>query len=375
MMGLGDVSDSVIPKPVLVSAGRLARQHHLALLHPAPMPCLACGDGRDRRRQRVRAARDGGERHRARAPGSHSLVVLHPAGQIDVEVELKGEGEDADGASAPRWCAPRARSCRASCICPTTCSRGPKRRTRQPSAFPHKPLTIIVPTRAGGGNDTMARIIAARLGPAARPARCWSTTAPAPTAPSPASTSPRAEPDGHTLLFGYIGTHAMNPALQKLGYDPVGDFEPVGLVGSSPTLMVAHPRAGRRRTWPALVAQPAGQRRGRYGYASAGDGTPPHFAAELFQLSTGTSMSSATHDGAAPAIADTIDGRSQVMFPSLFTAYPFLRAGQLRALAVAGPTAPGGAARCADARGSGRRAASEVAQWYGLFAPAGTPRR
>jgi tripartite-type tricarboxylate transporter receptor subunit TctC len=178
-----------------------------------------------------------------------------------------------------------------------------------------------------------------------------------------------AEADGNTLLFGYIGTHAMNPALQTVDYDPVRDFEPIGLVGSSPTLMVGHPQKGPADV-PALVAR-LRQTPGGYGYASAGDGTPPHFAAELFQLSTRTSMSNQTHDGAAPAIADTIDGRSQVMFPSLFTAHPFLQNGKLRALAVAGPRRLPGLPDVPtleelDVHGA------EVTQWYGLFAPAGT---
>ena len=98
----------------------------------------------------------------------------------------------------------------------------------------------------------------------------------------------RAEPDGHTLMFGYVGTHAMNPALQKLDYDPVADFEPVGMVGSSPTLMVVNRRAGIDDVRSLLRRLSGGP--GSISYASAGDGTPPHFAAELFQLSTGTKM-------------------------------------------------------------------------------------
>jgi tripartite-type tricarboxylate transporter receptor subunit TctC len=179
-----------------------------------------------------------------------------------------------------------------------------------------------------------------------------------------------AAPDGHTLLFGYVGTHAMNPALQKVGYDPIADFAPIGLVGSSPTLMVGHPDHAPHEV-ATLIAKLKDAPR-RFTYASAGDGTPPHFAAELFQLSTGTAMASATYDGAAPAIADTVAGRAQVMFPSLFTAHPFLRAGQLRALAVAGPQR---LARLPEIPTLAEIGVSgvDVAQWYGLFAPAGTP--
>ncbi|HSW15959.1 MAG TPA: tripartite tricarboxylate transporter substrate-binding protein, partial [Ramlibacter sp.] len=107
-------------------------------------------------------------------------------------------------------------------------------------------------------------------------------------------------------------------------------------------------------------------------YASAGDGTPPHFAAELFQLSTATRMDSRSFEGAAPAVLDILDGRTQVMFPSLFTAHPFILSGALRALAVAGPQ------RLASLPGVPTLAECgvdgvDVTQWYGLFAPAATP--
>jgi tripartite-type tricarboxylate transporter receptor subunit TctC len=162
----------------------------------------------------------------------------------------------------------------------------------------------------------------------------------------------------------------MNPALQKVGYDPIADFAPVGMVGSSPTLMVAHPDQAPGDVGTLIENLKRTPR--RFGYASAGDGTPPHFAAELFQLSTDTAMACATHEGASPAIADTVAGRAQIMFPSLFTAHPFIRAGQLRALAVTGPKRLDvlqGVPTLAELGVTG----VDVAQWYGLFAPAGTP--
>jgi hypothetical protein len=145
----------------------------------------------------------------------------------------------------------------------------------------------------------------------------------------------RATPDGHTLMFGYIATHAMNPALQKLRYDPVADFAPIGLVGYSPTLMVANavaPVKDVRDLVAQLKAKPD-----KYTYASAGNGTAPHFAAELFKLNAGVIMLGVPYKGAAPAVSDTIGGQTQFMFPSLFTALPHVKSGKLRALAIAGP--------------------------------------
>lgn len=171
-------------------------------------------------------------------------------------------------------------------------------------------------------------------------------------------------------MLGYVGTHAMNPALQKLGYDPVKDFEPIGLVGSSPTLMVVHPSVSAHRVQD-LVSQLRAAP-GRLVYASAGDGTPPHFAAALFLLGSGTGMASVKFDGAAPAIADVVSGRTQVMFPSLFTAHPFIRSGQLRALGVASPGRLPNLPELPTLAEAGVEGV-DVTQWYGLFAPAHTP--
>jgi len=302
-----------------------------------------------------------------REPGSHKLVLLHPAGQIDVEVEVQGRGDEAAVTAASLVRTAR-KIMQGEMQLPDYVFTRPEAAESMAAVFPRKPITIIVPTRAGGGNDSMARIIAAKLKPLLGQDVVVDNRAGANGAIASEYVA-RAEPDGHTLMFGYVGTHAMNPALQKLGYDPVADFEPVGLVGSSPTLMVANNQAGIvdvRSLIRRLTGAPDS-----IGYASAGDGTPPHFAAELFQLSTGTRMLGKTYDGAAPAIVDTMDGRTQVMFPSLYTAHPFILGGRLRALAVAGPSRLGalpGVPTLSEAGVDG----VDVAQWYGLFAPAGT---
>ena len=171
-------------------------------------------------------------------------------------------------------------------------------------------------------------------------------------------------------MLGYIGTHAMNPALQKLRYDPVFDFAPIGLVATSATLLVANVNAPVRDVADLvrqLRAQPD-----RYRYASAGAGTAPQFAAELFMRATGTSMFGVPHLGAAPAIDDTIVGQTQFMFPSMFTAWPHLRAGRLRALAVAGPRRSPGLPDVPTLAECGIEGV-DLTQWYALFAPAGTP--
>jgi tripartite-type tricarboxylate transporter receptor subunit TctC len=181
----------------------------------------------------------------------------------------------------------------------------------------------------------------------------------------------RATPDGHTLMLGYIATHAMNPALQKLRYDPVADFEPIGLVGYSPTLMVSNASAPFKDV-KELVAQ-LKAKPDRFTYASAGNGTAPHFAAELFKLNAGVVMLGVPYKGAAPAVSDTIGGQTQVMFPSLFTGVPHVKSGKLKALAIVGPKRSPLLPDVPTLKEAGVDGV-EVQQWYGFFAPAKTPR-
>ncbi|MBS0344434.1 MAG: tripartite tricarboxylate transporter substrate binding protein, partial [Proteobacteria bacterium] len=196
------------------------------------------------------------------------------------------------------------------------------------AAYPEKAITIVVPTAAGGANDAMARVIGQAMSTTLKQPVIVENKAGANGAIASEYVM-RAAPDGYTLMLGYIATHAMNPALQKLRYDPVKDFEPVAMVGSSATVMVLNPavKASDAKELVALLkAAPD-----KTSYASAGNGTAPHFAAEMFKLSTGTSMVHVPYKGSAPAITDTIGGQTQMMFPSLFTAMPYVKAGKLKA--------------------------------------------
>ena len=238
------------------------------------------------------------------------------------------------------------------------------------AAYPTKTVTIVVPTAAGGGNDAMARTIAQKLGPLLGQTVIIDNRAGA-NGSIASEFVARAPADGHTLLFGYIATHSMNPALQKLRYDPVTDFEPVGLVGYSPTLMVATTGVAVKDVKD-LIAQ-LKAKPDKYTYASAGNGTAPHFAAELFKMNAGVVMLGVPYKGSAPAISDTIGGQTQFMFPSLFTAYPHVKSGKLRALAVAGPKRSPSLPDVPTLKEAGVDGV-DVQQWYGLFAPAKTPK-
>jgi tripartite-type tricarboxylate transporter receptor subunit TctC len=241
----------------------------------------------------------------------------------------------------------------------------------QPTNFPTKTITIVVPTAAGGANDAMARTIAQKLGPLLGGQAIIVEDKAGANGSIASEFVAHAVPDGHTLMLGYIGTHAMNPALQQLRYDPVKDFEPIGLVGYSATIMVANPEVPIKDVKD-LIAQ-LKAKPDKYSYASAGNGTAPHFAAELFKLNAGVVMQGIPYKGSAPAITDTMAGQTQFMFPSLFTAYPYVKAGKLRALAIAGPKRVDSLPDVPTLKEAGVDGV-DVTQWYALFAPAKTPR-
>jgi tripartite-type tricarboxylate transporter receptor subunit TctC len=238
------------------------------------------------------------------------------------------------------------------------------------SAQSEKPLTIVVPTAAGGGNDAMARTIGQKLGVMLNRTVIVENKAGANGALASEFVA-KAAPDGNTLMFGYIATHAMNPALQKLRYDPVKDFEPVGLVGYSPTLMVVNPSLKVKDVKDLIRVLK--EKPDEYSFASAGNGTAPHFAAELFKISSQTSILHVPYKGSAPAINDTIGGQTQIMFPSLLTGVPFVKTNRLQALAIAGNKRSPLLPDVPTLKEQGI-AGVEVDQWYAIFAPAKTPK-
>ena len=237
-------------------------------------------------------------------------------------------------------------------------------------AYPNKTIKLQVPFAPGGTTDIVARVISEPLGKALGQSVIVENKAGANGAIASEFVA-RATPDGHTLMLGYIATHAMNPALQKLRYDPVTDFEPVAMVGYSGTLMVANAAVGVKDVKD-LVAQLKAKPE-RYVYATAGNGTAPHFAGELFKLNAGVEMIGVPYKGSSPAINDTLGGQTQFMFPSLFSALPHVKGGKLKALAIAGPKRSPLLPDVPTMKEAGVDGV-EVQQWYAIFAPAKTPK-
>jgi 2-methylaconitate cis-trans-isomerase PrpF/tripartite-type tricarboxylate transporter receptor subunit TctC len=385
-MGLGDVSGSVIPKPVVASEGD--GEGSVTSRYFTPRRCHASHAVTGAIGVATAFALPGTVISGVSRSGVRTISVLHPQGRIDVEVAIDGTGNEARIQRAALVRTARKILQGELHIPPYVFSKpieGDKpmksliapavaaaliAATPAMAAYPEKVITIVVPTAAGGGNDAMARTIAQKLGPLLGQQIIIDNRAGANGAIASEFVA-RAPADGHTLMFGYIATHAMNPALQKLRYDPVADFAPIGMVANSPTLMVANATVGVKDVKD-LVGQ-LKAKPDKYTYASAGNGTAPHFAAELFKLNAGVVMLGAPYRGSAPAITDTIGGQTQFMFPSLFTALPYVKSGKLKAMAVAGPKRSPLLPDVPTLKEAGVEGV-EVQQWYGFFAPAKTPK-
>ncbi len=236
--------------------------------------------------------------------------------------------------------------------------------------WPEKTISIVVPTAAGGANDAIARIIgqglSARLG---QPVIIDNKSGAGGAIAS--EYVAKAAPDGYTIMLGYIATHGINPALQKLRYDPVTDFEAIGMIASSPTVLVVNngvPAKNARELVQLIKSKPD-----TFNYASAGNGTAPHITGEMFRMSAGLDMQGIPYKGSAPAVVDTIAGNTQLMFPSMFTAYPQVKGGKLRALGIAGEKRSVVMPELPTLSEQGI-ANVNMSQWYAMFAPAKTPK-
>jgi 2-methylaconitate cis-trans-isomerase PrpF/tripartite-type tricarboxylate transporter receptor subunit TctC len=372
LMGLGDVADRVIPKPVLVDAGddersitsRYFTPHRCHTSHAATgaIGVAAAFALPDTVANRTAAGT------RALSPGDHDITVLHPQGRIDVQVRLCRADDELAVTEASLVRTAR-KILQGELHLPDYVFSAPAAASPAP-ASPDEPITIIVPTSAGGGNDAIARAVARRLGPQLGRTITVDNRSGAHGSVA-AEYVARARPDGNTLLLGYIATHALNPALQQVDYHPVTDFAPVGLIGSSPTVLVA-PADAAFTTVDDLIAKLRADAH-RYHYASAGEGTAPHLAAELFALEANVKLRALTYDGSAPALDATVSGQADIMFASLFSAQPWIGTGRLRALAVAGPHRIPELPAVPTLREAGLDTV-DITQWYALFAPATTPR-
>ena len=237
-------------------------------------------------------------------------------------------------------------------------------------AYPVKPVRLIVAFPPGGPNDLIARIISPRLAELIKQPVVVENRAGAGGAIA-TEVVIRTPPDGYTLLFNSNGALAIGPLLSKVSYDVPRDLAPIVRIASNPMLLVAHPNV-RAKTVPEIIAY-AKANPGRLNFASAGAGSPTHLAIELLQSMAGVRFVHVPYKGGGPAMADLIGGQVDYYFGGLTTALPHVKNGKLAAIAVTSAARSGVAPEIPTIGESGL-GGYDASIWYGILAPAGTPR-
>ena len=240
----------------------------------------------------------------------------------------------------------------------------------QAAEYPARPIRLIIPYAPGGPVDISGRIVAQKMTEAfGQQVIVDNRTGGGGNIA--VEIVARSAPDGYTLLMGANGTNAINPSLYpKLAVDPVKELAPLGLVASSPMILVAHPSlpaANVRELLALAKAKP-----GTINFASSGSGSTAHLASELLKLMSGVQIVHVPYKGASPALTDLVAGQVQFMITGVSSTLPFVKSGKLRALGVSSdkrlailPDVP----TVAEAIPG-----YEVITWYGVFAPVATPK-
>jgi tripartite-type tricarboxylate transporter receptor subunit TctC len=243
------------------------------------------------------------------------------------------------------------------------------------TAWPARPVHVMVPFAPAGTTDILARALAPELTKAFNQ-NFIIDNRPGAGGNVGSDMVAHASPDGYTLLMGTVGTHAINASLYpKLSFDPVKDFIPIVLVAGVPNVLVMNPAKMESygiKNVSDLIAY-AKAHPGKLNMASSGNGTSIHLSGELFKSMTGTYMIHFPYRGSGPALLDLIGGTMDLMFDNLPSAMPFIKSGKLKALAV---TTLQRSAALPDvptiAESGGAVKGFDASSWFGLFAPAGT---
>jgi tripartite-type tricarboxylate transporter receptor subunit TctC len=239
------------------------------------------------------------------------------------------------------------------------------------AAYPTRPVKLVIPFPPGGPLDIVGRAIAQKL------TEAWGQSVVVDNRPGAggnigADLVAKSAPDGYTILMGALSTHAVNPSLYaKMPYDAIADFAPITLVAVTPNVLVVN------ATLPVNSAKEfiayAKANSGKLAFGSGSNGSAGHLAGELFKVDTGTDITHIPYKGGAPATQALLAGDTQFMFDNLANAMPQVKAGKLKALAVTtaersklAPDLP----TMAEAGLPG----FDISTWFGLFAPAGTPK-
>ena len=238
-------------------------------------------------------------------------------------------------------------------------------------AYPNKPVRMIVGFPPGGGTDIVARVISQKLSewwgqPVTVENRAGATGT------IGADVAAKSAPDGYTLIMGHVNSTGIAPNLfAKLPYDPIKDFVAISYVGYVPNVLAVHPSVNVKSV-KELVALLKSQP-GKFNYASSGNGSTQHLAGEMFKQLTGTSIVHVPYKGSGDAIKDLLAGVVAMNFDTMPPVLPHIQAGKLRGLAISTPKR---LAQLPDVPTFAEEGivGFDVANWYGVMAPAGTPR-
>jgi tripartite-type tricarboxylate transporter receptor subunit TctC len=238
-------------------------------------------------------------------------------------------------------------------------------------AYPSKPVRIIVGFPPGGGTDVVARVIAQKL------TEWWGQPVTienraGATGTIGADYVAKSAPDGYTLIMGHVNSTGLAPNLfPKLPYDPIKDFAAVAYVGYVPNVLAVHPSIPAKSVKELVALLKANP--GKYNYASSGNGSTQHIAGEVFKQLTGTSIVHVPYKGSGDAIKDLLAGVVAMNFDTMPPVMPHIQAGKLRGLAISTPKR---VAQLPDVPTFAEEGITgfDVTNWYGVMAPAGTPR-
>jgi len=239
----------------------------------------------------------------------------------------------------------------------------------EPAPYPSRPIRLVVPQPPGGGTDLLARTTGQRVAENLKTGVVIDNRAGGGGTIGVGMVA-NALPDGFTIVMGFMGPISVNVNLMKLPYDPVRDLAAITLVATTPSALVVHsnlPARSVKELISLLQAKP-----GHYFYGSAGNGSTPHLAAEMFKLATGTDMVHVPYKGSGPALVDLLAGNFAIYFPSLPAVLPHVKSGKIVALAVTGSRRSGLAPNLPPLAEAGLPGFI-LEQWYGILKPAKTP--
>jgi tripartite-type tricarboxylate transporter receptor subunit TctC len=238
------------------------------------------------------------------------------------------------------------------------------------TAYPTKPVKIMVGASAGGGTDIVARMLAEKFGAAFKESFIVDNR-PGASNTIAADVTAKAPADGHTLLVATNTGQAIAPHLIKLSFDPIKDLTPIALIVTVPNVLVVNQQVGAKDVKELIAMMNA--KPNTFTYASSGVGSTQHLAGEGFKLATGVKMTHVPYKGSSQAHLDLIAGSVQVMFDTTSSAMGHIKSGKLKPLAV---TTPKRSAELPDVPTLAEAGVPgfEMSTWYGLFVTTGTPK-